>query len=453
MIKKRFPLILIFLLFIFLVMLDLPTIPIHINIGKLKINRNISHISVNSNIAGTAVNIPLKTVLGLDLKGGTEIVLQADMSKISQSDRQNVLLGAQKIIENRINLYGVAEPNVYTEVTGNIYKIVVDIAGVTNLYNAEQVLGQTASMSFDVLSPTFKGSTPTMNDLVSTGLTGSDITGAQVIYTQSSASPGVQLLFSSQGLTKFSQIAKENVNKPVYILLDNQVISSPVISQSLAGGVVNNPYIQGNFTVSQAKDLVTQLDAGALPVPISIIQVNNVSASLGATSLKQSLIAGIVGIFIVFIFMIYFYRIFGFFADLALIIYTLLVFSIFKIIPVTLTLAGIAGFILSIGMAVDANILIFERLKEELRQGKEIKSAIENGFNRAWPSIRDSNISSLITTAILYSFGTSEIKGFALTLGIGVIVSMFTAVVITRTLLKHLFENRVFTKGRLIKIY
>ncbi len=442
---NRILLLIITLLAILALAIDIPTFPVNINVGKFHYNGKIGHLNINLNLGGAKIQKNFNTVLGLDLKGGSEIVLQADMSKIAPSDRAQALDSARSVIENRINLYGISEPTIYTEVTGNIYKIIVDLAGVKDLNQAKSLIGQTAKLEFYTLRPGLSSPT-TASDLISAGITGADLTGATITYQQNSTTPSIQLLFKSEGLTKFSNIAKANVNRPVYIVLDGQVISNPVINSDLAGGVVSNPVIEGNFTLDQAKQIVTQLDAGALPVPVSIIQESTVSATLGESSVKASLIAGLIGILIVLLFMLWNYRILGIFADLALLIYALIAFAVFKTIPITLTLAGIAGFILSIGMAVDANILIFERTKEELRKGKNIRPAIDLGFKRAWPSIRDSNISSLITTAILYAFGTSVIRGFALTLAIGVLVSMFTAVVVTRTILfnfMNLFKERI----------
>jgi len=430
--RQRIKLFLILLLAVAAIAIDLPRIPVHINLGRLKYNGYIDHVNINWDIGGTKIQKNFNTVLGLDLSGGSELVLQANMAKIAAGDRDQALESARTVIENRVNLYGVSEPNIYTEVSGGVYKIVVDLAGVKDINQAKQLIGQTAELNFYTLKPGVT-SPQSDSDFVDTGITGSDLTGATIVYEQGSATPSIQLLFKSEGLKKFSNAAVKNVGKSIYILLDGQVISNPTVSQDLASGVTNNPVITGSFTTDQAKTIVTQLDAGALPVPVSIIEESTVSASLGQASIVASLAAGIIGICIVLLFIIWNYKILGIFADVALMIYALVTFAIFKTVPITLTLAGIAGFILSVGIAVDANILIFERTKEELRKGKTQKQAIELGFKRAWPSIRDSNVSSLITTVILYSLGTSTIKGFALTLALGVLVSLFTAVFVSRT--------------------
>lgn len=428
-----------------LIGLDIPKVPVNINIWKIKYVGTIGDPEINWKVAGTSIlSKNINTSLGLDLKGGSELILQADMSKISSDQRNQALESVKNVIENRVNRYGIAEPTIYTEITGGNYRVIVDLAGVKDINQAKTLLGETADLELFTVKP--DATTLTSDSLIPAGISGADLKGAQITYQSNSISPSIQLQFTDKGLKKFSDLAKANVGRPVVVMLDGQVISAPVINQDLANGVVSDPVIEGTFTLDQAQTLVTQLDAGALPVPVSIVQESTVAASLGTDSIKASLIAGIVGIIIVFLFMIWNYGVLGVFADLALILYTLITYSIFRLIPVTLTLAGIAGFILSIGMAVDANILIFERAKEELRKGNNFNKAIELGFNRAWPSIRDSNVSSLITTTILFMFGTSIIKGFALTLAIGVLVSLFTAVIITRTFLREYVELLNFIK-------
>ncbi len=274
---------------------------------------------------------------------------------------------------------------------------------------------------------------------VSTGLTGKNLKNASVDYnSQGLGTPYVSLEFDDEGAKLFAEITKRNIEKTVAIYLDGQPISTPRVNEEITGGKAQ---ITGDFSLQETKDLVKRLNEGALPVPITLISQQSVEASLGQISLQKSLKAGIIGLILVIIFMLIYYRFLGLIASLALIIYTVLMISIFKLSAfspwqITLTLPGIAGFVLSIGMAVDANILIFERTKEEIRRGRNILGAIEEGFKRAWTSIRDGNVSSIITSLILIEMGTGFVKGFAVTLIIGVLVSMFTAVVITRTLLK-----------------
>jgi len=281
-----------------------------------------------------------------------------------------------------------------------------------------------------------------------TGLTGRDVSKAQLSFEQNTQSPLVLLSFNDTGKELFSELTTANVGKPIAIFLDGQLISSPVVNEAIKDGQAQ---ISGNFTVNEAKELVKNLNLGALPVPIDLISQTTVGASLGQESVDKSLLAGYIGLLAAALFMIIFYRLPGLLSVLALAIYTLLALAVFEIIPITMTLAGIAGFILSIGMAVDANILIFERTKEELKEGKSLNTAIENGFIRAWSSIKDSNISSIITCIILAWFGTSIIKGFAITLGIGIMLSMFSAITVTRTFLRLVvnkrLENKLFLFG------
>lgn len=272
-----------------------------------------------------------------------------------------------------------------------------------------------------------------------TDLSGKHLARAQVQFDPQTGEPEVGLEFNDEGKDLFAEITTRNVGKPVAIFLDGFAISIPTVNEPIREG---NAVISGRFNIQEAKELVQRLNAGALPVPIEIISQQTVGASLGEESVDKSLIAGLIGLLAVAIFMILFYRLPGLLAILALAIYIAIVLTIFKITPVTLTLAGVAGFILSIGMAVDANVLIFERLKEELKNGRELSNAVEQGFKRAWTSIRDSNLSTLITCGILFWFGTSVIKGFALTLGIGILISMFSAIVITKTFLQNFNKTK-----------
>ena len=438
---KKF-LIVIILLYIISILIDIPKVQINLKPIGINFNHTINHIAINLNSIGIDYVNNLDPSLGLDLKGGSQLVLLANVSKIPQSEVASAMSAARNIINERVNLYGVANAQVYTEKYGNQERIVVDLAGVKNLNEAKKLVGQTAKLEFLTLKPNINLQsivTPTipLQDFnPKTNLTGADLQNATIVYPQGSTTPNIQLNFKSEGLSKFSQLAKANVGKPIGIILDNRVVENPVINSNLASGVTSSPVISGNFTLSQAQTLVDQLNAGALPVPVNLIEENTIGATLGKASIDASLIAGFIGIAIILIFMIWNYKSLGILADFALILYALMAFAIFKIIPITLTLEGIAGFILSIGMAVDANILIFERMKEENIEGRSRKSVVELGFARAWNSIRDSNVSTLITTFVLYILGTSQIRGFAITLALGVIVSLFTAVTITRSLLE-----------------
>lgn len=279
-----------------------------------------------------------------------------------------------------------------------------------------------------------------------TGLTGKQLQRSSVTFNQSTGAPEISLQFNSEGAKLFAEITKRNVGKTIAIFLDGQILSNPTVNQEITGG---SAVISGSFTLVEAKELSRRLNAGALPVPVSLVSQQTVGATLGSTSIERSIFAGLFGIIIVGLFMMVFYRLPGFLATLALALYTLIVLAVFKLWPVTLTLAGIAGFILSIGIALDANILIFERTKEELRNGRPLDAAIEEGFKRAWLSIRDSNVSSIITSLILIWFGSSLIKGFAITLLIGIVVSLFSAITVTRTLLRLVTSARFARHPRL----
>lgn len=397
------------------------------------------------------INFPLK--LGLDLQGGTEVILETQMDKIDSASRDNALESAKNVIERRVNLYGVSEALVQTSKLGETRRILVELPGLKDASAAANLVGKTAQLDFRELPATFsaqeleatKSGIPLIAFAKPTGLTGADLKKAQVTFGSSQggrAGPQVAIDFTAEGTKKFAELTKRNVNKPLPIFLDDQIVSAPVVQQEIDGG---NAVITGQFTTDEAKNLAIELNAGALPVPIKLISQHFVGPTLGQESVNRSLIAGIIGLSIVAIYMAVYYGILGLVADGALVVYTILILAIFKtgffvLPPVTLTLAGIAGFILSIGMAVDANILIFERMKEETRWGKNKQLALELGFKRAWSSIWASNVSSLMTATILYGMGTSLIKGFAITLAIGVLVSMFTAVVVTRTFLRLIIK-------------
>jgi preprotein translocase subunit SecD len=396
------------------------------------------------------INKTLEFREGLDLKGGTSLVLRADMKDITSAQRNDALNSAKTVIENRVNLFGVSEPLVQTSVTNNNdYRINVEIPGVTDVNQIKNLIGTTAQLSFweEIASSAAKLGSPDVIDaggtyFKKTNLTGSDIQQTSVTFSQNNGSPEVSLVFTSVGAKKFADITQRLVGKRLAIVLDNQIIEDPKVNQAIVGG---NAVIEGGFTTDTATQLSTELNAGALPVPLSILSSSIIQPTLGSSSLLKSLFAGVLGFIIIVIFMIVLYGRLGVIASAALTLYTLFVLGIFKLSSITpygitLTLSGIAGFILSIGMAVDANILIFERMKEELRQGKPRATAIELGFSRAWTSIRDSNISTLITSSVLYGFGTGMVKGFALVLAIGVLVSMFSAVVVTRTFLRLIYK-------------
>ena len=490
-----------------------------------------------------------KVHLGLDLQGGTHLVYQADVSGLLDAERKDSVSSLRDVIERRVNAYGVSEPVVQTNISGDNYRIIVELAGVNDVNEAISIIDKTPLLEFktqgqaannpedvnavktkaqEILARVLKGEDfatlakqysedtasaqnggdlpwvtkgnfvpefdaaifdtlkpgqvskqlvesqfgyhiikkieertneagakevhsahillkKTDADLVwqDTTLTGRNIKKAQLQFDPNTQEPLVLLDFDDKGKEIFADMTSANVGKPIAIFLDGSLRSSPVVQEAITDG---SAQISGKFTIKEAKQLVKDLNLGALPVPITLISQQTVGPSLGQISLDKSLIAGIIGFLAAALFMLLFYRLPGLIAVIALGLYTVLSLAVFELIPVTMTMAGIAGFILSIGMAVDANILIFERTKEELYHGKSLFTAIEEGFARAWTSIRDSNISSLITCTILAWFGTSIVKGFAITLGIGILISMFSAITVTRTLLYLIVNKKLENK-------
>jgi preprotein translocase subunit SecD len=423
--------------------------------------------------------------LGLDLSGGSYLVYKADTTEIAPEEVGESMDSLRDVIERRINAFGVAEPNVQTEshtfgVDVPEERLIIELPGVTNLDQAIEMIGQTPLLEFktettpeevaridaelaeliassvdavdpQVLEGEQTATSPTTDvaakiaelqnqRYVTTALTGKYLEKARMEFSQSGvqgggslqAQPIIGLSFNAEGAKLFEEITKANVGKTLAIYLDGQLIQAPMVNTAITGG---QAIIEGNFTIEEAKTTVGRLNSGALPIPIELISTNTVGPTLGQGAIDAGIQAGVIGLVLVGLMLLLWYRLPGLIAVVALGIYTSLVLWLFKFIPVTLTSAGITGFIISIGLAVDANILIFERMKEELKQGAMIYDAIEIGFKRAWASIRDSNISSLISTIILFWIGTPLIKGFALTFGIGILVSMLTAVTFTRIML------------------
>jgi preprotein translocase subunit SecD len=379
--------------------------------------------------------------LGLDLAGGTELVYKANTAGIPEADINDRLNSLRVLIEKRINPFGVGEQVVQLE-GANAFtkepKLVVELPGVTNTEEAINIIGKTPRLDFRLLSAegekAMQSGTTTkqFNELFTeTGLTGQYLETAQLTFDQF-GSPTVSLVFNDEGGALFAKITKENLGRVLAIFLDDQIISQPVIQSEISNGEAQ---ITGGFSNPEAKALVDNLKNGALPIPIEHVGTQTIGPSLGASALNAGIRAGLWGFAIIALFLILWYRLPGFVATVALVMYIIISLLAFKFIPVTLTAAGIAGFILSIGMAVDANVLIFERMKEELRKGRNLHDAMHEGFHRAWLSIRDSNVSSLITSVVLFWLGTSSVKGFALTLGLGVLISMFTAITVSRTFL------------------
>lgn len=374
---------------------------------------------------------------GLDLQGGTSITLKASMKDIPQSQRQAALDSVKRIVEKRVNFSGLVEPVIQTARVNDEYRIIVEIPGITDVSQAVSLVGRTAKLEFRELTPQATQSAYLLyEDTKALDLSGADLKDAQVSFDQTTSNPVVLFTVQPHAQEKFYKATQKLIQKPMAICLDQQCFSAPVVQQAIR----DSGQISGQFTIEQAKELADQLNAGALPVSLSVLEQRTIGATLGEESLKKSLFAGVLGFVLIVIFMCVLYGRLGGIASFALVLYTIFTLAIFKLIPVTLTLAGIAGFILSIGMAVDANILIFERMREEIRRGKPLQVAMELGFIRAWTSIRDSNISSIITSLILFYFGTGTVRGFAITLLIGVLVSMFSAITVTRTFLRLLYR-------------
>lgn len=514
-------------------------------------------------------NIPFR--LGLDLQGGAHLIYQADVSQIPQGERGSSLEGVRDVIERRVNAFGVAEPLVQTTKTGGNYRVIVELAGVTDVNQAIRMIGETPLLEFkeldrnpqieltqeqtneieatnttakekaqrileQALQPNTdfsklaidntedEASAPTGGELgfvprgllsenfetvcfddlddgviaqeliqtefgyhiikklesreidgqeqvncshilirtidetqfldpsnqwVYTGLTGKQLKRSTIQFDQNTQAPQISLEFNSEGQKLFAEITQRNIGRPVGIFLDGISISVPVVQSVITSG---RAVITGSFSLEEARLLSQRLNAGALPVPIELISQQTVGASLGTISLEKSLQAGMLGLLVVSIFMILYYRLPGLVAVVSLVFYGLVVIAIFKLVPVTITLAGTAGFILSLGFAVDANILIFERLKEELREGNTLPIAVDKGFKRAWPSIYDGNVSTIITCIILVAFTSSVVKGFAITLLIGILISMFTAMVVTKMLIKLIIQFKIFDNSRLFGV-
>jgi preprotein translocase subunit SecD len=459
-------------------------------------SNSLAKVTHNVVILPQTKEIPF--VLGLDLQGGTQLTYEADVKNIPEADRASSLEGVRDVIERRVNSTGVAEPviQVNRSINGD-YRVIVELAGIKNVNDAIKMIGETPLLEFKetaAATPVKTGTSTAAVDLQqswkNTELTGKNLKSATLKFNPNDGTPEVALKFDEEGSKMFENITDRNVNKQVAIVLDGYTISAPTVNEKIAGG---EAVISGKFTVAEAKLLVQRLNTGALPVPITLVGQQTVEASLGQQSIDNSFKAGLVGFLLVALFMILYYRFPGLISVLCLGIYVMAVLAIFKIMPwwmtvvflislfalfvsvfrelkifdgilsvgmfiivfiflgyyahasVTLTLAGITGFILSIGMAVDANILIFERMKEELRSGKPLDIAIDEGFKRAWPSIRDGNTTTILACFVLMSFGTGLVKGFGATLFLGVSISMLSSIVITSSLMK-IFVGKFLAK-------
>ena len=422
-------LILILLLTLVASYISLPKrIPVNIHLGPVNYERTFEKPTIGKDH---------ELVLGLDLAGGSHLVFEVDTTDISKEKKDTALTSLRNVIERRVNLFGVSEPNVQTSSFEDKDRIIVELPGVKDTEEAKSIIGKTAQLVFSELSEEEGGG------LIPTQLTGAYLKDANVVFDRNVGKPAVSIEFTSEGATLFADITKRNINKPLAIVLDGEPVSAPIVQDQIVGG---SAQITGEFTQEQAKNLAIQLNAGALPLNIELIEERTVGATLGGESVERSIKAGLVGLLMVLLFMILAYGKLGFYADLALVVFGVVTLALYKLIPIVLTLPGIAGFLLSVGMAVDSNILIFERFKEEKKK-RDYANALEISFGRAWDSIRDANIATLVTAFILanpldlpFLHTSGPVRGFAITLALGIGISLFTGIVVSRNLL------RVFVK-------
>ena len=404
------------------------------------------------NATNPEASFPFK--LGLDLAGGSHLVYEADVSGVAEEEVSELMSVLRDVIERRVNIFGVSEPIVQVESSSFVSenkseRLVVELPGVTDVSQAVAEIGRTPLLEFKLLETTSEAVVPEgesaatldlaiVADYQDTGLTGRYLESAQLEFAGQggqgglSNEPIVAISFNNEGAELFESITSENIGNQLAIFLDGELVSSPYIREAISGG---QAVISGGFTPEEARDLAENLNFGALPIPIELQSTQTVGATLGAEVLEKGIGAGLIGLSLVVLFMVLWYRLSGLVAGVALLTYVVVMLALFQLIPVTLTAAGLAGFVLSLGMAVDANVLVFERMKEEYRAGKNSREAARAGFARAWSAIRDGNLTSLLSAIILFWFGTSMVKGFALVFGIGVIVSMLSALLVTRTLL------------------
>lgn len=405
-----------------------------------------------------SVKRDLNVKLGLDLQGGTHLVYRANIKDIGSDQITDAMAGVRDVIERRVNAFGISEPIVQTDHTGSEYRVIVELAGVHDPQEAIKQIGETPQLDFrrevgtEEALKQFHIDNPakiTGPIFERTQLTGKQLKRATVTFDQTSNTPQVDLEFDSEGANLFAELTKQNLGKRIAIYLDAVPISAPVVQSEITNG---RAVISGGFSLDEAKQLAQRLNAGALPVPIELISQTTIGPSLGKLSIRQSLVASYLGLLAVILWMIIYYRLPGVIAAVALVMYALFFLALVKLIPVTLTLAGVAGFIMSIGMAVDTNILIFERFRENLRRGYAVLYALTDGFREAWDSIRDSHVFGIIAGIILYTFGTSIVRGFAVTFTLGVLLSLFTALTISRSLLFIVLQSQRTHKPLLLAV-
>ncbi|TXI34441.1 MAG: protein translocase subunit SecD [Niabella sp.] len=469
--NPKYVLFVVFLVSVLALMISLPRMAIkkEFDFSNSKLGSLVEKISpskklaIDTEIGGYSLNLfngwfyrDLEIKQGLDISGGASVLLDADMSKIADADRAAALESLKSVIERRVNLLGITEANVQTIKSGDKYRVLVELAGTQNTQIALNTIGQVAQLKFKVqkqeVTPENSQEFQINPDkfFQDTDLGGADLRRANIVFGQANqaagntSAPEVQLVFNVDGTKKFRDLTQANIGNRIGVFLDNQLLIAPEVKSAIPNG---EAVISGNFTIEDAKVLAAQFNGGALPVPVQVAEQRIIGATLGQESVNKSVKAGLIGLAIVILFMIFYYGRLGFLAGIALTIYALITLAIYKVVPIVLTLPGLTGFILSIGMAVDANILIFERIKEELRMGKPLKYAIENGFGRSWDSIRDANVTTLGVSFILFnpfdwSFfpNSGLVRGFALTLALGIFISLFTGVFITRNLVRVFYH-------------
>jgi preprotein translocase subunit SecD len=392
---------------------------------------NGPYLNINKKVI---IQKEIKVKEGLDLQGGARIVYEADLSKTPEAQRNDAMTSLSANIENRINSFGVSEPLVQTSKVGNSYRLTVEMPGVKDLNEAANLIGKTATLEFKQINEA-------QTDYESTGLTGKDFQKASVSFDQTNQ-PQIDIVFNEAGAKKFETITSKNIGKPLAIFLDGKLISAPTVNATIAGG---RGVITGKFDIKEAKNIVIQLNAGALPVPVKMLSEQSIGATLGRESVSKSLYAGVIGIIFVSLFMLFYYRFLGVFSTIGLAFYLLFMIALVKLFGITLTMGGIAGLILSVGMSMETDVLVFERIREELRKGKNFNTAVDQGFKNAWPSVRDSNAVSLIIAGLLYTAG-GTIRGFAVVLALGIIVGLLTTFIGTKTFLTIAMRFKVFKR-------
>ncbi len=441
------PLFKVFLIFIFTLIclyIDFPSsFPVKLNFFGHSFEFNFIRRDLNISWGNFNLKRSFDLKLGLDLAGGSHLVFEADLSKFPDSEKEQAMESLKAVIERRVNLFGVSEPNIQTSSFEGRRRVIVELPGVTDPKDAISLIGSTAQLVFAEIK---ENGDEKENALSFSDLTGADLKRANVVFDRTTGKPAVGLEFTPDGSLKFEKLTEKNVGKVVPILLDNEVVSAPLVREKISGGQAQ---ITGDFTLEEAKRMVVQLNAGALPVPVNLVEQRVVGATLGEESIQKSINAGLVGLVMVGLFMFLSYGWLGFVAVIALFVFATVSLALYKLIPIVLTLPGIAGFLLSVGMAVDSNILIFERFKEERLKRESIREALEVAFGRAWDSIRDANFATLASAFILanpldwgFLHTSGPVRGFAITLALGVVLSMFTGIIVSRNLLRVLVRER-----------